>query len=332
MFVLVALLLFLVIIEPRWYSNIYVVIALLLSFALNFIDVFIFNENFSDDLTYTLSIIMIFALVPATMLTFSVLTFSNSKYLMEKEGKKKSNLFVALIGLATLAMLILFTLSYSFTTMNHLVELLLLYVTGIFSYFAAFYTATVLYAGLYVYRPILYTPDYIIVLGSGIIGDRVPPLLASRLKKAVQQYAKYGCRPLIIVSGGQGHDEKVSEAFAMKKYIHDHFNVPDEDVLMEDKSTTTLENMAFSKKLIDARFNQPKGIFVTNNFHVLRGGFYAKKVGLVAQGVGSTTAFYYLPNAFTREFIGMLEMYKWRHVFALVVFSVVWYVIFNAYT
>lgn len=331
MFIIAALLLFLVIIEPRWYSNIYVVIALLLSAALKFLELFIFNEQLSENTSYTLAVVLLFGFIPAIMLIFSVLTFSNSQYLMEKEGKKKSNLFIALIGLATLFVLLLFIVSYSVFEMNHTLELVLLYITGIFCYFAAFYTATVLYAGIYVARPILYTPDYIIVLGSGIIGDRVPPLLASRLKKAVQQYEKYGRKPLIIVSGGKGDDEQVSEAFAMKKYIHDHFMIADDAVLMEDRSTTTLENMAFSKKMIDARFSKPKGIFVTNNFHVLRGGFYAKKVGLAAQGVGSKTALYYLPNAFTREFIGMLEMYKWRHVAALLLFSVVWFVLFRAY-
>ncbi|UZM99151.1 YdcF family protein [Lysinibacillus sp. MHQ-1] len=70
---------------------------------------------------------------------------------------------------------------------------------------------------MYHFTPIRYEPNYIIALGSGLIGDRVPPLLASRLNEAVKQYKKYGERPFIIVSGGQGTDENVSEAKAMKK-------------------------------------------------------------------------------------------------------------------
>ena len=331
MFILVALMLFLFIIEPSWYMNIYVVILVEIALVFSIITNFIFNERFHEDVVVVLATLVFFAIIPAIMLLFSVLTFSNSKYLMEKEGRKKSNLFIALVGLATILVLVLFAVTYNLFTITHTIELLLLYIAGVFCYFTAFYTATIVYAGMYVHRPILYTPDYIIVLGSGIIGDRVPPLLASRLKKAVQQYEKYNRKPVIIVSGGQGHDEQVSEAFAMKSYIHAHFDVPDAMVLMEDQSTTTLENMAFYKKLLEERFETPKGIFVTNNFHVLRAGFYAKKVGLAAQGVGSPTALYYLPNAFTREFIGMLEMYKWRHIIALALFSACWFLLLRAY-
>lgn len=330
MFGSIALLLFLFIIEPRWYSNIYAVILVLISIVVQLFSV-IFHDSLSDELTYVLFIIVFLAIIPTIMLVLSVLTFSNSNYLMEKEGRKKSNLFIGLIGLAIFFMLLTFMVTYTILPINTGAELIVLYMTGIFSYFAAFYTASIIYAVMYVHRPIFYTPNYIIVLGSGIIGDRVPPLLASRLKKAVVQYEKYNRSPLIIVSGGQGHDEQVSEAYAMKTYIHDHFDVPDEAVLIEDQSTTTLENMAFSKKIIDARFTEPKGIFVTNNFHVLRGGFYAKKIGLAAQGVGSPTALYYLPNAFTREFIGMLEMYKWRHIIALLLFTGLWMLLFRAY-
>lgn len=79
---------------------------------------------------------------------------------------------------------------------------------------------------------------------------------------------------------------------------------------MEDQSTTTLENMMFSKKIMDQMMSQYRVIFVTNDYHVFRTGTYAKQVGLKADGVGCKTAFYYWPNAFIREYIAIILKYK----------------------
>ncbi len=67
------------------------------------------------------------------------------------------------------------------------------------------------------YFPVRKEPDAIIVLGSGLIGDKVPPLLAQRLTKAKTIYEQFEGRPKLIVSGGQGADELTSEAEAMAK-------------------------------------------------------------------------------------------------------------------
>ena len=182
--------------------------------------------------------------------------------------------------------------------------------------------------------PITYKPNYIIVLGSGLIGDRVPPLLASRLEKAVQQYKNYksyGEKPLLITSGGQGRDELVSEAAAMKNYIVKKHGINPENIIAEDQSTTTYENMLFSKRIIDEKLTNAKGIFVTNNFHVFRASIYASKVGLKATGVGSKTAFYYLPNAFVREYIGILEITKWLHMVLVGGFTIIWAIFMMTY-
>lgn len=94
-----------------------------------------------------------------------------------------------------------------------------------------------------------------------------------------------GSHPKIIVSGGQGSDELVSEAFAMKKYILSQ-NIPEEDIIMEDKSTTTYENLKFSKVIMDNTKEKYSCIFVTNNYHVFRASIFARKTGLKAHGSG----------------------------------------------
>ena len=160
--------------------------------------------------------------------------------------------------------------------------------------------------------------DYIIVHGSGLINGNVPPLLGGRIDKAIAFYERQkdvGQPPKLILSGGQGSDEPRPEAVAMAEYAQQK-GIPSSDLLLEDKSTTTFENMTFSKKIMDA---DSKGepyncIFSTSNYHVFRTGIYAKIAGLNIDGIGSKTALYYLPNALIREYIAYIVMYKRRQL------------------
>ena len=75
----------------------------------------------------------------------------------------------------------------------------------------------------------------------------------------------------------------------------------------ECESTNTLQNMEFSKKLIEQRTSEGKVAFSTTNYHVFRGGMLAGQAGLQAEGMGSKTKWYFWPNAFVREFAGLLQ-------------------------
>ncbi|MCD8904340.1 YdcF family protein [Staphylococcus chromogenes] len=170
-----------------------------------------------------------------------------------------------------------------------------------------------IYSVFYQFIPFKGKVDYIIVLGSGIRSEEVPPLLKSRLDKAIE-YFNNNKDTKLIVSGGQGHDEPVSEAYAMRKYLLAQ-NIPKNQIIMEDQSTTTFENMQFSK----AKITKDQGtnditnlniLFSTNNYHVLRAAIYTRKAKLKAQGVGAPTAHYFLPTALIREFIALLVMNK----------------------
>ncbi|WP_251037469.1 YdcF family protein [Paenibacillus albidus] len=163
--------------------------------------------------------------------------------------------------------------------------------------------------------------DFIIVLGSGLIGNRVPPLLAGRLERAIAFYHKQGrvhAPPRFVVSGGQGSDERIAEAEAMRRYLRER-SIPDEHILVEDKSVNTMENMILSKAVMDSRQLEYSCIFVTNNFHLFRAGLYARMAGLRADGLGSRTALYYLPNAFIREYIAVLALHKRLHLICTLV-------------
>lgn len=277
------------------------------------------------------------ALVPIVIFALTIGTFFNSKILLEKEGRRLSNLFFSLIGLGIAFFIVaLVVMIFSGQVANE--RLLIVYVWGamIFGYILFLYSCVILYATLYYFTPIFYQPDYIIALGSGLIGDKVPPLLASRVDKAVQLYYKYAAKrqtpPILVMSGGQGSDELVAEAIAMRDYILANYDIPASHILVEDQSVNTAQNMKFSKEIIEQHSEGPyRSVFVTNEFHLFRASIYARKAGLDAQGVGSRTAFYYVPNAFTREFIGLLEMSKKYHLTVFLMITLLSALLLRAY-
>ena len=95
-----------------------------------------------------------------------------------------------------------------------------------------------------------YDADYIIVLGSKVNGTKPSYSLQYRIDKAAE-YLKSHEKTIAIVSGGQGKGEDISEALAMKQGLIKQ-NIAEDRIIMEDKSTSTDENITFSKPLIPA--------------------------------------------------------------------------------
>ncbi|MBA1393457.1 YdcF family protein, partial [Lactobacillus sp. XV13L] len=160
---------------------------------------------------------------------------------------------------------------------------------------------------LYQFVPRQYNQDYLIVLGAGLAGgETVTPLLAGRINRAIEyaqrQIAKGRAMPKLIMSGGQGSDEKVPEAQAMAEYALARGISPDH-LLLEVKSKNTYQNMQFSARIAAGDFGSTKfrAKFFSNNYHIFRAALYAKATGLNANGVGCYTRFYFLPNAIVRE-------------------------------
>ena len=93
--------------------------------------------------------------------------------------------------------------------------------------------------------------------------------------------------------------------------------IPESDILMEDRSTTTLENLKFSKDIIDSREGRKYTALVTSNYHVYRALRYCRRVGLKCKGIGSHVALYYWPSALIREFIAVHTEKKHAILFVL---------------
>ncbi|MCR4615355.1 MAG: YdcF family protein [Clostridiales bacterium] len=163
--------------------------------------------------------------------------------------------------------------------------------------------------------------DFIIILGCSIRRDGTPtPLLRGRIDRALdfrnRQKAQTGREVSFIVSGGQGPDEVIAESECMKNYLTQQ-GIPPEQVIEENRSTNTLENMTFSKEIIDGINPGGKVIFSTNGYHVFRSGIFARQINMRAQGIGSRTKWYFWPNASVRELIGLLTGHKGKQAAVL---------------
>ena len=165
-------------------------------------------------------------------------------------------------------------------------------------------------------------PDYIVVLGCQFRKDgTLPPLLRGRVDRAIrfwrQQKERTGREATLIPSGGQGADEVMSEAEAMRRYLLAQ-GIPESAVLPENRSRNTYENMAFSRDLIRKTRESDRVIYATTNYHVFRSGLWAARAGLKAEGIGSKTKWWYWPNAFMRECAGLMKNRIWEEVFLLI--------------
>jgi uncharacterized SAM-binding protein YcdF (DUF218 family) len=117
--------------------------------------------------------------------------------------------------------------------------------------------------------------DYIIVLGAHVAGTRLTKALLERTRRALQ-YLQENPDTKAVLSGGRGEGEEISEAEAMCRYLTAH-GISRGRLLLEDRSTSTKENLDFSLKKIgttDCRIG-----IVTNNFHVFRGVAIGRKCG-----------------------------------------------------
>ena len=182
--------------------------------------------------------------------------------------------------------------------------------------FAALFSFTVIYGSVSFLIFMIYTLflqiiprkkdfDFVIIHGAGLLdGNRVSKLLQDRLDKAIEVYKADPTPPKLIPSGGKGSDESISEAEAMTRYLLSR-GIPEEDILPEDQSTTTLENLQFSKKILDSYEGRKYTALVSSNYHVYRALRYCREIGLKCTGIGSHVAWYFWPSALIREYIAI---------------------------
>lgn len=258
------------------------------------------------------------------------ISFYSAVTLLRKEGRSKANLLSLLVGIGILLWLFLGMVSFKNVEINDVLSVIMLLVNTILLYLLLIFSNFILSSFIYgIYRPLL-RQDYIIVLGSGLIGGKtVSPLLAGRIDRALKVYRRQADKkkkpPMLIMSGGKGGDEQIAESEAMKQYALEQ-GISEDHILVEDQSKNTYENMLFSRRIIESREQDMKHLrilFSTSNYHVFRASIYARKASLKAQGIGAKTKFYFWYNALLREYVAILAMHKKTHIICILILVVI---------
>jgi len=148
-------------------------------------------------------------------------------------------------------------------------------------------------------------PYAVIVLGCKINGEAPSKMLRQRLDTA-ENYLKENPDIICIVSGGQGGDEIIPEAVAMKNYLVAK-GIGEDRILVENKSKSTLENLKFSKKLMDENKLGNNVTIITDGYHQFRAGMLASEAGFVSNAVSAKTELYLLPTYWVREWFGIAK-------------------------
>ena len=224
---------------------------------------------------------------------------------------------------------------------------------AIFLYFECMLMGTIVADGIAALIEPPFDRDYLIVLGCGIRADGTPtPLLRGRLNRAIEFYYRQlnetGRELIFVVSGGKGPDESIPESECMRNYLLEHGIRPGQ-ILTEDRSTDTAENMRFSREVIlkdlaaknkvnpdAADAGSPADLrpavepsrpgklptinriaFSTTNYHVFRSGLHARRVKMRALGMGAPTRWYFWPNAAVREFVELLTAHRLKQALIL---------------
>lgn len=255
-----------------------------------------------------------------------IVLYIDSFLIWKREGFGKTALLPAAAATAALI------LTAGFLAMARLTyDILWLRVINVTIMFILFFNTFVLvtfvlYTLLYSQMPVETDYGYIVIHGAGLLGgSRISKLLAARIDKAIEVYELCGRKAKLIPSGGRGSDESISEAEAIRNYLLEK-KIPSDDIILENRSTTTMENLRYSRELIEAR-EQGKSyrcIFVTSNYHVMRTAIYARKAGLSGECVGAPTRMYYWISAFLREYAAILDANK----IAAVIWILIWWMWF----
>lgn len=259
------------------------------------------------------------------ILVFSIALCVSNIVLIHYEGRRLVNLLGIILSVLMIGGEAVFFINTYFIS-GSMIEVMLKAVffnvyAAVYLYYECMIIGTAITARMVVNYEPKKDKDYIIILGCGLMPDgTVTPLLKGRVDRAVkfyrEQLAETGRAAILLPSGGQGPDEAMAESAAMRNYLLS-LGIPDEHIIIEDRSTDTHQNMLYSKQIIDSRSENANVIYATTNYHVFRSGIKARQVGMTAAGIGSRTRWYYWPNALVREFVGILTEHRGKQALIL---------------
>lgn len=341
--------------EARWMGNAFLVILSLLSAE----GLLVLVAGPATPLLLQLEL-GVLLLSPLLVLVLAGFLLRNGFEMIRREGRSLGNLLsllagLALIALEAMAIAVLVVQAPQYTAL----ALFAMLVSG---YIGLELVAFLLYSFVYSRVVRRRRVDYVIALGAGLKDGRtVTPLLAGRVDRAIEVYREQlaaGGRVKLVMSGGRGDDEHVAEAVAMREYALAQ-GVPDADLLTEERSANTEQNLLYSRDVMATDFpasrpgestsalppaadrqslgtgaddrapgtavetasvGEPTAMIVTSDYHAMRAATLARRLGIRADAVGARTARYYWPSAVLREFVAMLAQHKKRHAVLMALF------------
>jgi len=317
--------------EPRrMVTGILFLICLITIGATGLFTLFYYSEILQkSNLLYTLVIIsgIIFIVAIALFPFVLIITyFIQGILILKKEGLRLKNVLSLAFSIALVIYIFVWPLIMPLSLSNIYEKPLLLFTDIIYKIFSFIFIYLLFLMAMYCVSAILNlihigkgkNLDYIIVLGAGIKGKRVTPLLASRIDKGIE-LLKYNPSSKIILSGGMGPGEDIPEGVAMADYAKQN-GVSEEKIIIENKSKNTYENLLFSSRLMDKE--NPKIALVTTSYHVFRALVFAKKLNIPCIGYGSKTKWYFTLNALIREYIGYLSISYRFHMLVILLYTI----------
>lgn len=272
-------------------------------------------------------------ILPLVIITSLLVTISHVK-LLKREGFTWRNMLGVILGL----LLIILTLTPNIlsklfenstvriddktTIIYYIYTFIELFIYAVVSYLECIFISTIVLALISAKRIPKFDKDYIIILGCKIRKNgTLTPILKSRVDRALEfakmQYDATGKDIIFIPSGGKGNDEVMSEAKAIHNYLLEQ-GINKNNIIVEDKSKNTYENIKFSYRLINKKNKSANIAFSTTNFHVFRAGIIATEQGIKIEGIGARTKAYFSINAFIREFIATLYSEK-KNIYRVII-------------
>ena len=147
----------------------------------------------------------------------------------------------------------------------------------------------------------------VVVLGCLVIDDQ-PSLMLERRLETAAEYLLSNPHAHCVVTGGQGENEDHPEAVVMKNYLV-AAGVEEERIIVEQNSTSTVENLEFAAELIDKYNCHEDVVIVSDRFHQYRASLAAKDAGLNSYALSCETAWYLVAHYWFREMAGIAQIW-----------------------
>ncbi|HWR61163.1 MAG TPA: YdcF family protein [Clostridia bacterium] len=151
--------------------------------------------------------------------------------------------------------------------------------------------------------------EYLIILGAGLRGDNITLVLQERLLKGIEYLERYP-EADVIVTGGRGFGESITEAEAMERFLVSRGIAP-ERIIKEDRATSTMENFLFSRELLEksGETDHKRITVITSDFHMLRSKLLARRAGFEPYGITCGTPISVRLNCYIREFFALVKSF-----------------------